>query len=50
VLHFRFISVHINAHVQGNLSDQLPVTIFDPIHDTVRVALEQKYPFGKLTG
>ncbi|KAF9651242.1 inositol polyphosphate phosphatase [Thelephora ganbajun] len=26
----------------GNLSDQQPVTIFDPIHDTVRVALEQR--------
>jgi hypothetical protein len=27
---------------QGNLSDQQPVAIFDPIHDTVRVALEQR--------
>ncbi|KAF9780045.1 inositol polyphosphate phosphatase [Thelephora terrestris] len=26
----------------GNLSDSRPVTIFDPIHDTVRVALEQR--------
>jgi len=33
-----------DIHAQGNLSDQQPVTIFDPIHDTVRVALEQRYP------
>jgi synaptojanin len=26
----------------GNLSDQSQVTIFDPIHDTVRAALEQR--------
>jgi len=32
-----------NIHTQGNLNDQKPVTIFDPIHDTVRVALDQRY-------
>lgn len=31
-----------DVYAQGNLSDQRPVTIFDPIHDTVRVALEQR--------
>ncbi|KAF8076611.1 inositol polyphosphate phosphatase [Lyophyllum atratum] len=28
----------------GNLSNQRPVTIFDPIHDSVRAALEQRLP------
>jgi hypothetical protein len=27
---------------QGTLSDQRQVTIFDPIHDSVRAALEQR--------
>ena len=35
-----------DIHVQGNHSDQQPVMIFDPIHDTVRVALEQRYSFA----
>ncbi|KAG6880181.1 hypothetical protein C0992_004633 [Termitomyces sp. T32_za158] len=26
----------------GNLSNQRPVTIFDPVHDSVRAALEQR--------
>ncbi|KAG6809425.1 hypothetical protein H0H92_000296, partial [Tricholoma furcatifolium] len=28
----------------GNLSNQHPVTIFDPVHDSVRAALEQRLP------
>jgi hypothetical protein len=27
---------------QGNLSDQRQVTVFDPVHDTVRAALETR--------
>lgn len=29
--------------LQGNLSSQRPVTIFDPIHDSVRAALASRY-------
>ena len=39
-----------DARAQGNLSDQQPVTIFDPIHDTVRVALEQRYSLKQWVG
>ncbi|KAF8897747.1 inositol polyphosphate phosphatase [Infundibulicybe gibba] len=28
----------------GNLSNQRPITIFDPIHDSVRAALQQRLP------
>ena len=29
--------------MKGNLNNQRPVSIFDPIHDSVRAALEQRY-------
>jgi len=29
--------------LQGNLSSQRPVTIFDPIHDSARAALASRY-------
>ena len=31
--------------VQGNLSNQLQVTIYDPVHDFVRATLEKRYGF-----
>jgi len=31
---------------QGNLNNQLQVTIYDPIHDYVRNILEQRYIFS----
>lgn len=33
---------------KGNLSDQKQVTIFDPIHDTVRKALDRRYVWSGL--
>jgi hypothetical protein len=32
--------------VQGNLSNQLQVTIYDPVHDFVRATLEKRYDFS----
>ena len=31
--------------IQGNLSNQLQVTIYDPVHDYVRATLEKRYGF-----
>ena len=42
--HSCIVCLRANIYFQGNLSDSQPVMIFDPIHDTVRVALEQRYP------
>jgi hypothetical protein len=37
--------IYIDDGWQGNLSNQRPVSIFDPIHDSVGAALEQRYVF-----
>lgn len=37
------LSLPYSRPFQGNLSTQRQVTIFDPIHDSVRAALENRY-------